>query len=74
MSRKLPYDLTVWKVSIPVHIAARVELKLPAPQGGKPRYGARSQLIASLLEDWLNDLENLASSPSELPEPQETLP
>lgn len=59
MGRKLPYDRVEWKISLPAHVAARVELRLPAPAGGKPRYGARSRLVEQLLDEWLKDLDNL---------------
>jgi len=42
-----------WKVSIPQSIAAPVELILTDALTGKPKHGARSKLIAELLNHWL---------------------
>jgi hypothetical protein len=41
-------------VSLPLALLAEVDLFLHDPDTGKPAYGARSQLIASLLEGHLN--------------------
>ena len=42
-----------WKISIPQSIAAPVELILSDPLTGKPKHGARSRLLAELLNNWL---------------------
>lgn len=47
MPRKLPYRTAIWKVYIPVDVAARVELRVGSG------YGRRSRLLQKLLEDWL---------------------
>ena len=41
-------------VSLPVALAADVDLALFDPLRGKLRYGARSRLFASLLSKWLS--------------------
>lgn len=43
-----------WKITVPVDVAVLVEELLPG-RYGKPRYGARSELIETLLRQWLND-------------------
>jgi hypothetical protein len=47
---------TPWKVYIPIHVAAQVELALYNPLHVKPDYGLRSQLVTDLLTKWLADL------------------
>lgn len=42
-----------WKVTIPTSVAQRVEIALVDPARGKPRFGARAQLITQLLREWL---------------------
>lgn len=47
-------DLTVnWKVPIPATVAGRIEHMLADPVHNKPLYGARTKLIAALLEYWI---------------------
>lgn len=60
--RKLPYRTTKWKVSIPTRIAGLVERRLTNLQGTGPAYGARSQLVAYLLEQWLAEGEAEAAA------------
>lgn len=47
-----------WKIRIPEPLAAEVELLLLNPVTGNPLYGARSQLIESLLRDWVDSQRN----------------
>lgn len=48
-------DLTKpWKVNMPATLAGKVEYLLLDPIHQKPMYGARGELIASLLEFWLS--------------------
>lgn len=47
-----PGGLTTWELQIPTALAAEVELKLFDPLFNKPRYGARSKLLATLLAKW----------------------
>ena len=42
-----------WKVYIPADIAAQVELLLLDPMRERVRHGARGELIAKLLREWL---------------------
>jgi len=42
-----------WKVSIPSSIAAPTALLLSDPLTGRPRHGARAELITRLLREWL---------------------
>ena len=54
MPRPCNPDLMIdWKVPLPATIAGAVEHELMNAVTGKPRYGARSQLIAYLLSGWL---------------------
>jgi len=43
-----------WKINIPTSVVAKVELLLMDPLTGRPRHGARSKLMASLLKEWLD--------------------
>lgn len=43
-----------WKVCLPATLAGAVEFHLLDPVTRKPSYGARSELIATLLRDWLS--------------------
>ena len=45
-------------VSLPVALAADVDLALFDPLRGKIKYGARSRLVAGLLRKWLNRNKN----------------
>jgi len=47
-----------WKNSIPSPLAAEIELLLLDPISGRVTYGARSQLIESLLRDWVDKQRN----------------
>ena len=42
-------------ISLPVEVAADVDLALFDPVRGKIKYGARSRLIAGLLRKWLTE-------------------
>lgn len=43
-----------WKIRIPTDLAAEVELLLLDPLRGKASYGERSELITSLLREWVD--------------------
>lgn len=43
-----------WKITVPVDVAAQVE-ELLMGRNGRPKYGARSELIEVLLRQWLRD-------------------
>lgn len=47
-----------WKVRIPSDLAAEVELLLFDPLTENVTYGARSQLLESLLRDWVDAKRN----------------
>ena len=49
-----PHLRAEWKLSLRAAIAAEVDLLLEDPLTRKPKYGARSKLIESLLDDWLS--------------------
>lgn len=54
--RKLKADRPVKRqISLPETLAARVELALFDPVRGRREYGALSQLIESLLREWLRN-------------------
>ena len=43
-----------WKIPVPATTAGKIEMVLGDPITGVPKYGARTKLIASLLEHWLD--------------------
>lgn len=53
-----------WKICVPSVLAAEVELRLFDPLTGKPKYGARGDLIVELLRKHLNMPEDPAPEPS----------
>lgn len=56
MPRPVNPDLTIdWKVCLPATLAGSVEHELMDTITGKPRYAARSKLIAYLLAGWLRE-------------------
>jgi hypothetical protein len=46
-----------WKISLPAVTAARLEQRLYSPHQRKPSYGARSQLLETLINDYLTKVE-----------------
>jgi len=42
-----------WKLSLRAAIAAEVDLMLEDPLTRKPKYGSRSKLVESLLDEWI---------------------
>lgn len=46
-----------WKLRVPVDLAAKADLLHLDPMRGTLRYGARSQLITTLLRDYLANLQ-----------------
>lgn len=46
-------ESTKWRISIPNVLALDIDLMLYNPALGKPIYGARSQLITDLLEQYM---------------------
>jgi hypothetical protein len=64
MSRPLNPDLTKhWKISLPATLAGIVEFYLFDPLHGKPTYGSRGKLIATLLEEWVSEQKRAVSPP-----------
>ena len=57
MSRRKTDPSVEWKLYIPLSLAAKIELLLLDPTRQKVRFGARSQLIASLLAQWVRKQE-----------------
>lgn len=56
MGRPLNPDLTkYWKISLPATLAGTVELYLFDRLHNKPKYGARAELIKTLLEKWVEE-------------------
>lgn len=41
-----------WAIMVPSSLASRIELMLYDPSLGRTRYGSRSELIVSLLQQW----------------------
>ncbi len=67
MSRGMPCSKI--KVSLPIDILWALDKALYDPTFQKPRYGARSQLIAHLLRAWLEEHRpdiSLDSEPDEI--------
>lgn len=56
-----PHD---WKLSIPQDLAAEVDLRLWDPVLQKPRYGGRSELVTTLLRQWLAAQQDPEVSPA----------
>lgn len=52
-----------WKCYVPVNIAAQVDLLLTDPLTGKPKLGARSELVTKLLMAWLASRKSGHSQP-----------
>lgn len=52
--KKLVDPPVEWKLSLPTSITAPVSLLLSDPLTGLPKHGARSKLIAKLLQEWLD--------------------
>lgn len=52
-----------WKLSLPAPIAAKADLMLLDPLSQRPKYGARSRLVAALLEQWLASLDGEIAPP-----------
>ena len=44
---------------VPVDLAAQIDLLLTDPMKDKPKYGAWSELVNSLLRDWLEEKKKL---------------
>lgn len=60
MSRKPNPDLLVaWKLHVPATLAGQVEFLLHDGIFNKPKYGARAQLIESLLDWWTTRERNI---------------
>lgn len=56
MSRRKYTDPRVkWHIYIPSTLAAQVELLLLDPFLGQPKFGAKSELVTSLLQKWLDE-------------------
>ena len=69
MSRPLNPDLTKhWKISLPATLAGTVEFYLFDPLHGKPIYGSRGKLIATLLESWVQEQKTAGQSPALVPD------
>jgi len=69
MSRPLNPDLTKhWKISLPATLAGTVEFYLFDPLHKKPLYGSRGRLIASLLEQWVEEQRQHAAAAQPNPE------
>jgi hypothetical protein len=43
-----------WNVSLPATLAGAIEFHLYDPIHNKPLYGAKSKLIETLLQEWLD--------------------
>jgi hypothetical protein len=78
MARPKDSDPSVeWKVHIKSSLAAKVELLLLDPMRRKVKYGARSQLIETLLERWIEGKllrDTSFSPPEEAPCPSSAKP
>lgn len=54
----------IWRTYIPEDIAVKIELLLADPNHPRPVYGARSQLVTSLLIQWLSRMERQSPTPA----------
>lgn len=52
--RKYTIRRVRWHLQIPETLAAEVELLLLDPFWQQPKWGAKSELVTQLLQDWLN--------------------
>lgn len=60
MARPTNPNLTkYWKVCLPATLAGTVELYLMDRIHGKPRYGARAELLEQLLSGWVKEQQAL---------------
>jgi hypothetical protein len=50
-----------WKCRIPIDLAVKIDMLHLDPVKGTPEYGARSALITSLIREYLNKRERVAS-------------
>lgn len=58
MTRHKDHRVVTKKLSLPLEVVGRVELRLPVnPANTGPSYGAWSLLIEQLLRDWLAEQE-----------------
>ena len=48
-------------ISLPIQVAADLDLTLFDPVRGKIKYGARSRLVSALLARWLRDRQHKSS-------------
>lgn len=61
--RHKPYRVITKKLSLPLDLVGRVELRLPANVTNTgPAYSAWSQLVEELLRDWVTEQEAVAQS------------
>lgn len=51
--RKYTQPRVRWELQLDADLAGEIELFLLNPATGRPRYGARNQLVESLLREWL---------------------
>lgn len=47
-------DTTPWSFQLPTELTSKVDLLLLDPMTGKVRYGSRTQLVETLLRNWLS--------------------
>jgi hypothetical protein len=52
-----PEPYKPWKITLPATLAGRIEFIFLDPIHGKPRYGARNELLTRLLSQWLDSDE-----------------
>lgn len=50
---------TTFSISMSAHLLARLDFEFLEIETGKPKYGARSRLIAELVEGWLDEKQLL---------------
>lgn len=77
MSRRKYTDPRVkWSIYVPSTLAAQVELLLLDPFLGQAKFGAKSELVAALLQKWLDEqyAHRAKQMPLPLPEPGKTNP
>lgn len=55
-------ETIVWPICVPLELAVKAEL-LFAGGGAKPIYGIKSQVVCTLLEKWVKEMEASAATP-----------
>ena len=72
--RKYTIRRVRWHLQIPETVAAEVELLLLDPFWQQPKWGAKSELVTQLLQEWLNSQTDRPFQPVPLDDLEENSP